>query len=336
MSIQPFANTGDNYTTLTNYMLDIIMPELPANAWKMLCFIHRKTFGWNKTNDALSYTQIAAGTGIRSSATISSALKLLEAKQYIIKITGNQWDTVSYCINSALEIEANDTASKIKVTSEIKANTASEIKANDTASKIKVTSEIKANTASEIKAVSLQKLKTQKEIKKKKERDVRTGANAPCPPKEEQYSEPQSKPVKAPKESTPIAVIDALADVCQMDRAMLPKKTHVILAQAAGRIYRAGRQQHQTEAQIIETIRYVADYFVRQDWRGKKGETPTPHVLLELWKQAIDARRTPEPPRPETRYWQPPDPNKYLSPAELAVALRAASEKRGLRTIGEA
>lgn len=313
MSIQPFANTGDNYTTLTNYMLDIIMPELPANAWKMLCFIHRKTFGWNKTNDALSYTQIAAGTGIRSSATISSALKLLEAKQYIIKITGNQWDTVSYCINSALEIEANDTASKIKVTSEIK-----------------------ANTASEIKAVSLQKLKTQKEIKKKKERDVRTGANAPCPPKEEQYSEPQSKPVKAPKESTPIAVIDALADVCQMDRAMLPKKTHVILAQAAGRIYRAGRQQHQTEAQIIETIRYVADYFVRQDWRGKKGETPTPHVLLELWKQAIDARRTPEPPRPETRYWQPPDPNKYLSPAELAVALRAASEKRGLRTIGEA
>lgn len=149
MLIQPFAQTGDNYTTFTNYMLDIIMPELPANAWKALCYIYRKTVGWNKESDELSYTQIASGTGIKSSATISEALKVLEAKQYIIKTPGDKWDTVTYKINLALEIEANDTASKTKATSETK-----------------------AGSASEIEAVSLQKLNTQKKQENNKEKKI--------------------------------------------------------------------------------------------------------------------------------------------------------------------
>lgn len=164
MTIQPFADTGDNYTAMTNYMLDVIMPALPANAWKVLCFIYRKTRGWNKESDRLSYTQIAAGTGIKSSATISEALKLLETKHYIIKTTGDQWDTVTYQLNSALKIEAN---------------TATE----SPALKNEATSEIKAKPALKNEAVSLQKLNTQEEKKKNKDtKRERVQPHTPRPP----------------------------------------------------------------------------------------------------------------------------------------------------------
>ena len=54
MQIQPFSDDG-GYTCLTNYVLDVVMPSLPPNAWKVLCFVIRKTRGWNKERDRLSY-----------------------------------------------------------------------------------------------------------------------------------------------------------------------------------------------------------------------------------------------------------------------------------------
>lgn len=143
MKIKPFADE-DGYTAFSNYLLDVIMPSLPANAWKVLCFVIRKTRGWQKDMDRLSYRQIEEGAGIGSSATVSAAIKVLLEKELIVKVPGNAWTSMGYQLNSSLETEALD-------------NSTSETKALET----------EAHGSLETEAPVLQKLKTQKERIKK-------------------------------------------------------------------------------------------------------------------------------------------------------------------------
>jgi len=131
MHIQPFSDDG-GYTCLTNYALDVVMPSLPPNAWKVLCFVIRKTRGWNKERDRLSYSQIAAGTGIDSDATIRSALKLLIERRFVIASPGSAWKAMTYSLNSTLEIEVQDSTSIIEATTEIEADSTTEIEAHST------------------------------------------------------------------------------------------------------------------------------------------------------------------------------------------------------------
>ena len=110
--------------------------------------------------------------------------------------------------------------------------------------------------------------------------------------------------------------------------------TPVAFAQEA-RAAKALARYPYTPEQVVGCLRHLQ----ADAWYADKHislQTVAKQIGAWVQSQQTNARRTPEPPRSETRYWQPPDPNKYLSPAELAVALRAASEKRGLRTIGEA
>lgn len=102
--VKPFYNQN-GYTEFNNYVLDYIMPKLSPNAWKVLCFIIRKTKGWQKEQDQLSFRQIMNGTGISNRTTVSNAIKELERGNYIIvqhihdKITSN-----TYALNTDLEI----------------------------------------------------------------------------------------------------------------------------------------------------------------------------------------------------------------------------------------
>jgi phage replication O-like protein O len=82
------------------------MPKLSPNAWKILCFIIRKTRGWQKEQDQISISQIASGTGIKNRTTITTAIKELEKQKYVLvtrpddKVTSN-----SYALNVDLEIK---------------------------------------------------------------------------------------------------------------------------------------------------------------------------------------------------------------------------------------
>jgi len=151
--IRPFADE-DGYTSFSNYMLDVIMPSLPANAWKVLCLIVRKTRGWQKDMDRMSYSQIEAGAGIGSSATVSTAIKVLLDKQLIVKVPGNPWTSMGYRINSALEIEVLDDSTL-------------ETEGHDS------TSKTEALCTLEIEVPALQKLKTQKERSKERSKEKR-------------------------------------------------------------------------------------------------------------------------------------------------------------------
>jgi hypothetical protein len=94
------------------------------------------------------------------------------------------------------------------------------------------------------------------------------------------------------KETTPIAIIQVLADVCVMDRSTLTKQDHIILAEAAGALYQAGKRHEQTDEQIADAIRWFGKWFKTGDFRGQKGEAPTPALVRRLWKQAHEARKT--------------------------------------------
>ena len=85
------------YTKLPNYVIDHILPNVSPNAWKVLCFILRKTNGWQKEEDQISFNQIREGTGIGGRTTLSLSIRELERKGYIKvvrssdKITSNAY-----------------------------------------------------------------------------------------------------------------------------------------------------------------------------------------------------------------------------------------------------
>lgn len=157
MQIKPFADQG-NYTAVHNAVFDVLMPSLPPNAFKVLCFIIRKTVGWRRESDTLSYSQLMDGTGIVSSATLRTAIKILAERQIIIVTDGEgQWTAASYQLNTQLIIDAP--ASKIEAvsTTEIEVEPASKIEVG--------TSKIEVDTTLKIEAVSTSKIEDTKEKK---------------------------------------------------------------------------------------------------------------------------------------------------------------------------
>lgn len=73
-----------NYTQCPNIFFDEILKNISGSEVKVFCVIMRKTFGWQKTRDRISYSQIMDMAGIASKATVSEAIKSLETKGYII------------------------------------------------------------------------------------------------------------------------------------------------------------------------------------------------------------------------------------------------------------
>lgn len=104
--VQPF-DTRDNFTRIHNYVIDHIMPTLKPNAFKLLMLIIRKTKGWGKDADRLSYSQLREGTGMKSDATLSAAIDELVSMQYITVENDDKWSANNYVLNTTLEIEVD-------------------------------------------------------------------------------------------------------------------------------------------------------------------------------------------------------------------------------------
>jgi hypothetical protein len=87
-TIEPFAASPNDFVAIHKVCFDFIMPIVSDSAWKVLCFIIRKTRGFQKVADDIAYKQIAAGTGIRSSTTIRRAL--MELQGFVPTRSGNK------------------------------------------------------------------------------------------------------------------------------------------------------------------------------------------------------------------------------------------------------
>ena len=80
------VQTENGYTRIANEALEALVntPLLGAE-FQVLLFIIRKTYGYNKKQDRISFTQFEKGTGI-SRQTINKTIKNLVAKGMIVKI----------------------------------------------------------------------------------------------------------------------------------------------------------------------------------------------------------------------------------------------------------
>lgn len=106
---QPLANyigkpeVDDGHTKIANELLDaIIQTDFSKRQYKILLFIIRKTYGWNKTQDDISRSQIVEATKLKNPHVTTTIQELLEmnvlivsngnhAKKYKINKYYNTW-----------------------------------------------------------------------------------------------------------------------------------------------------------------------------------------------------------------------------------------------------
>lgn len=65
-----------NTTPFPNLLLDRVMRFLSDTEWRVLCVIVRQTYGWHKSEDWLSHSQLKSQTG-RESAAVSRGIDTL-------------------------------------------------------------------------------------------------------------------------------------------------------------------------------------------------------------------------------------------------------------------
>ena len=92
-----------NYTQIPNIYFDEIMQILNQTENIVFLVIMRKTFGWHKKRDAISYSQIMSLSGIKSRSTISAALKGLQEKGLIETQKAGQLISYTVAINGLVQ-----------------------------------------------------------------------------------------------------------------------------------------------------------------------------------------------------------------------------------------
>jgi replication protein O len=53
-----------NSTQVPNFLMDELLPIVDSAEWKVISFICRKTYGWQKREDRISLSQFESGTGV--------------------------------------------------------------------------------------------------------------------------------------------------------------------------------------------------------------------------------------------------------------------------------
>ncbi|UZA09706.1 replication protein [Moraxella bovis] len=96
-----------NSFQLPNAFVDEMLCKLSGNACKIYLLIVRKTRGWHKEADRISYSQIQKYTGINSRTTISKALDELLDLGLIIMQNGNEKSSNEYRLNDGFASPKN-------------------------------------------------------------------------------------------------------------------------------------------------------------------------------------------------------------------------------------
>lgn len=118
--IKPFNKPESQFTQMHNTIFDVIMPLCKPNEWQVLCAIIRRTRGWDKTSDDISYSQIQSKTGISSYSTIQKAVEGL-VKKNMITTSGEAGKTKNFKLNTEFTVETTFTET-VKVENDLYKN----------------------------------------------------------------------------------------------------------------------------------------------------------------------------------------------------------------------
>ena len=235
----PYAE-GNGFTQLDNSLIDYVMPSVNPSDWVIICFVVRKTRGWHKDSDALSLTQMEAGTGL-SRPTVVSSLKRLTEQGHLSRVDGIGTISNRYGLNPDFVISTDEGEGLKKLTSK----------------------EILPVSSKESLPLSSKKSLHTKETPKqtKKERDTPPPAPKLAPheanmlARQERYSPTMPKPIKA--------LCEALETVTQSLNAAKVEETAYTLY-----------GYEVTPAELLTLYGGATCYWRRVDWRGQKGNRP--------------------------------------------------------------
>jgi hypothetical protein len=143
-------------TTFTNLMLDIIMPSLSPNAWKIICFAMRKTEGWADSNtesgrkeaDVIAISQFRIGCGIVSNDTVMNAIDECLSRGYLLREKADR--SFSYRLNVDYEIPDVTESVKEIVTESVKEIVTESVNTNSKLVNSKVNSKRDSQESQEI------------------------------------------------------------------------------------------------------------------------------------------------------------------------------------------
>jgi|GEM_PF-2572224 len=131
-----------------------------------------------------------------------------------------------------------------------------------------------------------------------------------------------AQPIVASEQERYDAIREALAEVCGVDLDVGSKEAIINVNRTAKRLHEAACKRNGTPEETVEAIRYVAKWFAKNDWRGKRGERPTPKNLTDVWGAAMAERPTQKAPTaPQV------DRENIVPPLELAKLLLANNRK---------
>lgn len=121
MSLQ---KENGKFTLIINEVLEqLVKGSLLGSEYQVALFVIRKTWGWQKTQDKISFSQFEQGTGL-SRATINKTLKNLISKKILVKgdILDRQGNTYKFnkyhhqwLVNTPKLVKYNDPTSILKL-----------------------------------------------------------------------------------------------------------------------------------------------------------------------------------------------------------------------------
>jgi phage replication O-like protein O len=166
----PFANLEDNFTKYPNDILDYLMRYYGGSAFQLLSVIIRKTIGWHKNWDRISYSQFEEYTGLGRQAVADALKELLTTPSERIDDPGAPTEPliISYRKGQDIWYSLNPNIGTIKVFKprSIEEEIA-EIEAQEVENEAKNPNqyENQTSTSMKIKLVPVRKSNTQKTIK---------------------------------------------------------------------------------------------------------------------------------------------------------------------------
>ena len=151
-TIAPF-DPQKEFVQVHNYIFDVIMPRLKPNSFKVLMFIIRKTKGWGKDADRLSYSQLREGTGIASDQTLHKAIVDLCDLNYISVENDGLLVANNYTLNTAMTFEVED-------------------RTTETVAKRRTTETVAKRTTETVERRTTETVDTERNITKEKEKEM--------------------------------------------------------------------------------------------------------------------------------------------------------------------
>lgn len=201
---KPFAMQG-HYTEFANIVLDEIMPKLKGGEWKILSFIIRKTKGWHKDWDQISFSQIKKGTGLKHNQTVGRAIATLaDLGLVLVSDPDNVLEANSYSLNPDFTISITTRSSK------------SEPRCRSSKSDLNSGSKSEPSRSSKSDHTKERVFKETKQIKEEKEE--------PQPPARSQSPQP---PPPAPAPTDPIAQELVILDLYRDSITPLPCRLEI-------------------------------------------------------------------------------------------------------------